>query len=126
MGNFDLLWAIHGGGGGTFGVIAELTVKAHSMLQATTLLLNVERKTNCTSCWWDLMAEPHALLPALKRQGLQGYYTIGGVPSFPAVTFYDVYFLYNKPNGTMETITKPLLKLLHGANDTTKTASQVA
>ncbi|KAM6531768.1 hypothetical protein FSOLCH5_001220 [Fusarium solani] len=27
--NSDLLWAIRGGGGGTFGVIAELTVKAH-------------------------------------------------------------------------------------------------
>ncbi|RMJ12262.1 hypothetical protein CDV36_008058, partial [Fusarium kuroshium] len=124
--NTDLLWAIRGGGGGTFGVITELTVKAHPMLQATTLLLNIEKKTNCTSCWWDLMAELHALLPGLKRQGLQGYYTIGGVPSFPAVTFYGVFFLYNMPNGTMETITEPLLELLHGANDTAKTTSQVA
>ena len=43
------------------------------MLQVTTLLLNVEKKTNCTPFWWDLMAELHAPPPDLKRPGLQGY-----------------------------------------------------
>jgi hypothetical protein len=48
------------------------------------------------------------------------------VPSYPAVTFYGVLFLYNKPNVTMEVTTEPLLELLHGANEKAKTTLQVA
>ncbi|RSL93328.1 hypothetical protein CDV31_014764 [Fusarium ambrosium] len=78
--NADLLWAIRGGGGGTFGVITELTVKAHTTPQATTLLLNVEKKTNCMSCWWDLMAELHALLPGLKPRVSRATTPLGAFP----------------------------------------------
>ncbi|KAH8892257.1 FAD-binding domain-containing protein [Thozetella sp. PMI_491] len=113
--NADLLWAIRGGGGGTFGVITELTVKAYPMPQATTWMVVATKNTTCNSCWWELMANVHAKFPAMKEGGYQGYYMIQGAPSFPTLTFYGLFMLYNKPNGTAENLAEPLLSLLEAA-----------
>lgn len=110
--NTDLLWAIRGGGGGTFGVITKLTVKAHPMPQATTWSLSMAKISNDTSAWWKLLARIHAELPALKAGGLQGYYTIAGPPSTSTLTFGWTFNLYNKSNGTLENLIKPVLSLL--------------
>ncbi|KAF7672571.1 fad binding domain protein [Alternaria burnsii] len=116
--NSDLLWAIRGGGGGTFGLITELGVQAHPMPQVTAMVLSVSKTGNSTSSWWALMAGLHAHLPDLKTHGVTSYYTIAGPPSYEALTFYGVFFVYNKPNGTIETAMQPLLSFLDGANGT--------
>ncbi|KAJ8133219.1 hypothetical protein O1611_g404 [Lasiodiplodia mahajangana] len=122
----DLFWALRGGGGGTFGVITKLTVKAHPMPRTTTWTFSVTKATDDTSAWWTLLARIHAELPALKAGGFQGYYSITGPPATPGLTFGGRFNIYNKPNGTMESLIKPVLSLLKEASDTATYSSSIA
>ncbi|KAG7416672.1 FAD-linked oxidoreductase ZEB1 [Fusarium oxysporum f. sp. raphani] len=122
----DLFWAIRGGGGGTFGVIVEATIQAYPMPQATVWTIDVSTKnTSCTACWYRFVAELHAYLPELKKGGLQGNYVLGGPPSYENLTFYGLFFLYNKPNGTTERLIQPFISHLEAANETTEFISNI-
>nr|WCO08190.1 RNase T2 protein [Pestalotiopsis microspora] len=123
--NSDLFWAIRGGGGGTFGVVTGLTIKAHAMPQTTTLAISILKATNSTSAWWRLIAELHAQLPELKAGGFQGYYSITGPPSSSALSFTGTFNLYNKPNGTAESLIQPILSILDKANGTAVYSSSI-
>ncbi|KAI0465647.1 FAD-binding domain-containing protein [Xylaria cf. heliscus] len=123
--NSDLFWAIRGGGGGTFGVITKLTVKAYPMPQTITWTFSVTKATSDASAWWKLLAQIHAELPALKAGGLQGYYSIVGPPASSALTFGGSFNLYNKPNGTMGSLIKPVLSLLDQASETATYSSSI-
>jgi hypothetical protein len=115
--NEDMFWAIRGGGGGTFGVILSITIKAYPQPVVDVHGLSIVANNGTSSkSWWKLIAQVHALLPQLQDQGLKGYYTINGAPS----TFQCAgsLFLFNKPNGTFENITRPLQQLLAAANGT--------
>ncbi|KAI3329928.1 FAD-binding domain-containing protein [Ustulina deusta] len=123
--NVDLFWAIRGGGSGTFGVITELTVKAHPMPQTTTWTFSATKTRNDTSAWWKLLAQIHDELPALKAGGRQGYYSIVGPPSSSALTFGGTFNLYNKPNGTAEPLIQPVISLLEEANERATYSSSI-
>ncbi|KAH8898411.1 FAD binding domain protein [Thozetella sp. PMI_491] len=77
--NKDIFWAIRGGGGGTFGVILNVTLKAYPMPKVTLFGLNLAAK-NTTSAkeWWKFVAEFHALVPRAQDEGLHGYWSMGG------------------------------------------------
>ncbi|EFY84435.1 FAD binding domain protein [Metarhizium acridum CQMa 102] len=125
--NSDLFWALRGGGGGTVGIVVEATIKAWPMPQATVWTLSINNKnTNCTSCWWDLMARVHSYLPDLKKGGFQGNYYFSGPPSSEALSFFGLFFLYNKPNGTAESLIKPLMSYLGTANETADAVSKLS
>jgi len=75
--NPDLFWSLRGGGGGTFGVVVEATMKAWSTPKIT------------QSRWWIKTTSPNdtisifepaayilSKLPALNARGVQGYFFI--------------------------------------------------
>ncbi|KAG6356294.1 hypothetical protein INS49_015681 [Diaporthe citri] len=110
--NEDIYWAIRGGGGSTFSVIVNMTMKAFPIPKMTLMGLNlVANEGTSTKDWWKVVAKLHTLLPALQDQGVTGYYTIGGPPSSETVSLAGSLFLWNAPNGTALNITSSIQQL---------------
>lgn len=111
--NEDIYWAIRGGGGSTFGVIVNMTMKAYPIPKMTLMGLNlVANNGTSTKDWWKVIAKLHALLPALQDQGVKGYYTISGPPSSDTITLSGSLFLWDAPNGTALNVTSPIQQLI--------------
>ena len=74
--NTDLFWALRGGGGSTFGVVVEATVKAYPSPKITvaTWWINATDSENPGEGVWDAMTYLHSQFPAINKQGVQGYY----------------------------------------------------
>lgn len=107
----DLFFAIRGGGGGTYGVVINAVVKAFPTPQTTIHSLTVVATSpNITTQWWDLMAYIHSELPRLKAGGMQGYYYMVGPPVAPTFVLLWGFYLYDKPNGTAESLFAPIAK----------------
>lgn len=69
--NSDLYWALSGGGGGTYGVVYSLTVKAHKDFPITGVVLNFTADGADSDRFFDAVGYYHSLLP--------GYTAAGGV-----------------------------------------------
>lgn len=112
--NTDLFWAIRGGGGGTFGVITSLTVKAHEMPSVALSSVEVTaRNSTSAKAWYRLVAQMHTYFPGLQDAGLHGYTTMSGSPR----TITLALFQYNEPNATSsKKLFEPLQQLLNSAN----------
>ncbi|KAF2472525.1 FAD binding domain-containing protein [Lindgomyces ingoldianus] len=111
--NPEIFFAIRGGGGGTFGVVLEVVVRAYPTPKTTVNTLYVgSLNPNITTEYWDMIGFIHAEMPKLKEGGMQGYYFIVGPPSVPTLSFIWVFYLYDKPVGTVEKLISPIDKYL--------------
>ncbi|KAJ5336689.1 hypothetical protein MYU51_005755 [Penicillium brevicompactum] len=71
--NSDLFWALRGGGGGTFGVVVNVTVR--TLPETPVLVTNLNFTTALgDEQFWEAVSEYHAALPALNDAGGSGYY----------------------------------------------------
>ena len=112
--NEDIFWATRGGGGGTFGVILSVTVKAYPIPSMELSGFDISPKNDtATKDWWRLIARFHQELPKLQDSGVHGYYTM----SSPR-TFSGSFFLFDARNGTIEELMLPLEEMLNSKNDT--------
>ncbi|CAJ0551472.1 Ff.00g114020.m01.CDS01 [Fusarium sp. VM40] len=117
--NEDLYWAIRGGGGGTFGVITRLTLKAYPAPQMVMAGFEISIKNHSSEDeWYQLIAEAHALFPGMQDAGIYGYYTVEGPPSAEALTFSGSLMMFEASNKTYEDAIRPFAKLLESSNDT--------
>jgi hypothetical protein len=109
----DLFFAIRGGGGGTFGVVTEIVVKAFPSPKTTMHTFKLAALSpNTTTQFWVLMGFIHAQMADLKAGGMQGYYFLVGPPAYPTLAFLWVFYLYDKPVGTVEKLISPIVKRL--------------
>lgn len=103
--NPDLYWALRGGGGGTFGVVTEMVVKAFPSPKTTVFLLTIIQSNiteESTASFWSLMATMHREFIGWKAAGMQGYYGILGAPLSPVLYMTGGWYLYDKANGTAD------------------------
>jgi FAD/FMN-containing dehydrogenase len=50
--NSDLFWALRGGGGGTFGVVVSVIIRAHPKLNVVTAGWKLDASTNSVDAFW--------------------------------------------------------------------------
>lgn len=111
--NAGLFWAIGGGGGGTWGVITSLTVKAYPMPTALMWSLSLEagNGTNASE-WYASIAKIFAELPAIKDSGLQGYITLSGAP----LAMTCAMFAYDQTKHSVEEKIEPIREYVRTKN----------
>jgi hypothetical protein len=118
----DLFWALRGGGGGTFGVITSVTMKAYPSPQASrhTFTLAPTNADNLTG-FWDTVASVISEFPRLNAGGMQGYSTIvpPGIDGAKTWKWSWGFNVYDKPNGTIESLFAPIAQKLAPENGTT-------
>lgn len=115
--NSDLFWALRGGGGGTFGVVINVTIRTFD--DAPMVITNVNITTAAGDPkFWEAMEDYHALLPTLNDAGGAGYYFM--LPDLPLSANTSVSALTSTllfPNTTdtakIDQLYAPLLKTLN-------------
>ncbi|KAI1773217.1 FAD-binding domain-containing protein [Hypoxylon cercidicola] len=100
--NADLYWALSGGGGGNYGVVVSLTVKAHSdaMNSGGSFLINGSDED--PDQIFDVIDAFHAALPGIVDSGVMIiYFFTNTFLQVPAMT------AYNKTQAEVEQILQP-------------------
>jgi len=111
--NLDIFFAIRGGGGGTFGVVLEAVVKAYPTPKSTRHIFRVgSLGQNSSAEFWQLIGFVHTHMADLKAGGMQGFYSIVGPPTYPTLAFVWIFFVYDKPVGTVERLIVPIVQRL--------------
>lgn len=111
----DLFWAIRGGGGGTFGVVTSVVMKAYPTPKTTKWVLTATLQDPTMEAeWWELMAEFGGGLKDLKDGGVQGYFYMLGPPVVPTLVLAGLFNLVDKPEGTVEELFEPFKQRLDG------------
>ncbi|KAK9847752.1 hypothetical protein MYU51_018253 [Penicillium brevicompactum] len=67
--NSDLYWALSGGGGGTYGVVTSLTVKAFPDFPVAGVVLEFESDPDNLDPFYDAVEFYHSLVPTLTAAG---------------------------------------------------------
>ena len=74
--NSDLYWALNGGGGGTYGVVYSVTVRAHPDFPVTGVTLSFNSTNATKEAYYSAIEEFHSLVPTYTAAGAT---TIGAV-----------------------------------------------
>ncbi len=117
--NADIFFAIRGGGGGTYGVVTEVVVKAFPTPKSTAHILQLASlRPDISTEFWDLIGFLHAEFPRLKEAGMQGYYFFGGIPFVPTLSLQWIFLLHgDHPEGTLKKLISPIEEYLDDRKD---------
>lgn len=107
--NSDLYWALSGGGGGTFGVVLSMTVRAHrdSVVGGASLSLPLATLSNDT--FWAAVAHFHAGIAPLVDAGISIIYSVFS-DSFNVISL-------TSPNATATKVRSQLEYFTHYLDD---------
>jgi hypothetical protein len=86
--NSDLFWAIRGGGGGTYGVVVEATIKAYPDIPVTAMTFFINSTHTGNEGQHKALSYFRSELPNLYEKGVSGYfmpvlYTFRGLALHP-------------------------------------------
>ena len=88
--NSDLYWALSGGGGGTYGVVTSLTVRAHPEATIGGASLQMAAAYTTEDNFYEAVSAFHDMLPAMTDQGaMVVYYVSNAVFVINPITVYN-------------------------------------
>ncbi|GIJ91211.1 hypothetical protein Asppvi_010176 [Aspergillus pseudoviridinutans] len=119
--NSDLFWALRGGGGGTFGVITQVTVRTFEEIPLVITSMNITTAAG-DPAFWNAVADFHAALPAVTDARGGGYYTVTPILPWEKNQTLSVlsftHFHANTSNTTeIGQVYEPLVKKLNATAD---------
>ncbi|KAK2803494.1 hypothetical protein FQN50_006929 [Emmonsiellopsis sp. PD_5] len=79
--NQDLFWALRGGGGGTFGVVVNVTLRSFADVPIAVANINLKRDSP-DEIYWEMVKSTLRFLPIISGEGRSG--TVRGVPKAPS------------------------------------------
>jgi hypothetical protein len=74
--NPDLFWALRGGGGSTFGIVVEATVKAYPSERVSAADFSITSSGVNSDGLWDAYSYFTSQMPAMVNAGVSGYFYI--------------------------------------------------
>jgi hypothetical protein len=99
--NSDLFWALRGGGGGTFGVVVSVIIRAHPKLNVVIAGWKLDASTNSVDAFWAGAKKFYDVFLDWADAGIYSFFIMGNTPS----PFLNMMFLF-APNHTTESYTK--------------------
>ncbi|KAJ6449463.1 hypothetical protein C8R45DRAFT_1044851 [Mycena sanguinolenta] len=116
--NQDLYWALSGGGGGTYGIVWSVTVKAFQHLPVTIASINFTSEGISQDTYWKAIDAYEASTPALTDA------KVWGMAQYTNMTFtLNPVFGVNKSSSEVTALIQPLFYTLDklGVDDVTAT-----
>ncbi|KAJ7205529.1 hypothetical protein GGX14DRAFT_458557 [Mycena pura] len=105
--NQGLFWALSGGGGGNYGIVWSVTVKAFQDLPVTTASINFTSDGISQDTYWQAIDAYQSSTPALTDA------KVWGMAQYTAATFtLDPVFGVNKTSSEVEALIRPFLDTL--------------
>jgi len=77
--NSDLYWALSGGGGGTYGIVVSMTVKAYPEERAAAASLTFSALNTTQDRFYEAVEAFHSVLPALSAAGGVSIYVVQSI-----------------------------------------------
>ena len=108
--NPDLFWALRGGGGGTFGVVTSVTVKALPKMQVSVSTFNFVSGGNITTdLFWEGIAAYMKYLPTFTDAGTYSYFDI--IQIAPGTYYFAMapFFAPQMSQADLEALHAPLM-----------------
>ncbi|KAK2751088.1 hypothetical protein FQN57_000163 [Myotisia sp. PD_48] len=118
--NSDLFWALRGGGGGTFGVVTSVTLKAHPDAPLVAVQFDMSRPS-ADEVFWACAEAIHAHMPSVSDEGGSGYFRI--IPKMTpnsAVLTIRNYFIEHTDIAPINEIYSPLMAALERLTNQTR------
>ncbi|KAM4066443.1 FAD binding domain-containing protein [Hirsutella rhossiliensis] len=102
--NQDLYWALSGGGGGTYGIVVSVTIRAHLDAKVGGASFSIEAPENNPDKIYDILDEFHKAVTRMADSGGFVFYSIskGSIHS-QGITFY------NKTKPEAQALVRPFL-----------------
>jgi len=117
--NPDLFWALRGGGGGTFGVVVSVIIRAHPKINVVTAGWQIDASNNSLEDFWKGTKKFFDVFLDWAESGMYSFFIMGNEPK----PFLTMRFLFaaNHTAETYDKTVKPFFNYLEENNITLTT-----
>ncbi|KUI67939.1 putative FAD-linked oxidoreductase YvdP [Cytospora mali] len=107
--NTDLFWALRGGGGGTFGVLTSVTVKAYARMPVSFITFTIGSGGNVTTdAFWSAIQAYWDGFVTWTEADTYSYFWIDPISPDSYIFYMEAWWAPNKTAAELEALTAPL------------------